>query len=174
MKRTMNCLYDRWSRNKLNILVLYWTNASLFVLEGCISQYTRLLYWRDASHNTLDYCTGGMHLFIHTAKQHKLTGATATVSTLATVVGQPNTPAQHTTLKHTKLHQTTLHLTNIRRKRRFHPWFALLSLQTLNQCLTIKPIRLTNRQTCKQTNKQTISSPHMYAPAPRCINMSKS
>ena len=47
------------------------------VLEGCISQYTRLLYWRDASHNTrllywrdashntLDYCIGGMHLIIH-------------------------------------------------------------------------------------------------------------
>ena len=35
------------------------------VLEGCISQYTRLLYWRDASHNTLDYCIGGMHLTIH-------------------------------------------------------------------------------------------------------------
>ena len=34
-------------------------------MEGCISQYTRLLYWRDASHNTLDYCIGGMHLTIH-------------------------------------------------------------------------------------------------------------
>ena len=32
------------------------------VLEGCISQYIRLLYWRDASLNTLDYCIGGMHL----------------------------------------------------------------------------------------------------------------
>ena len=35
------------------------------VLEGCISQYIRLLYWRDASHNTLDCCIGGMHLTIH-------------------------------------------------------------------------------------------------------------
>ena len=35
------------------------------VLEGCISQYIRLLYWRDASLNTLDYCIGGMHLSIH-------------------------------------------------------------------------------------------------------------
>ena len=37
----------------------YW------ILEGCISQYARLLYWRDASHNTLDYCIGGMHPTIH-------------------------------------------------------------------------------------------------------------
>ena len=28
-------------------------------------QYIRLLYWRDASDNTLDYCIGGMHLTIH-------------------------------------------------------------------------------------------------------------
>ena len=27
--------------------------------------YTRLLYWRDASYNTLDYCIRGMHLTIH-------------------------------------------------------------------------------------------------------------
>ena len=27
--------------------------------------YNTLLYWRDASHNTLDYCIGGMHLTIH-------------------------------------------------------------------------------------------------------------
>ena len=45
---------------------------------GGISQYTRLLYWRDAPHNTLAYCIGemnltiqynccigGMHLIIH-------------------------------------------------------------------------------------------------------------
>ena len=32
------------------------------VLEGCISQYIRLLYWGDASLNTLDCCIGGMHL----------------------------------------------------------------------------------------------------------------
>ena len=31
---------------------MHWS----IVLEGCISQYTRLLYWRDASHNALDYC----------------------------------------------------------------------------------------------------------------------
>ena len=49
----------------------------VIVLEGCISQYIRVLYWRDAchytrlfywrnaSHNTLDYCIGGMHLTIH-------------------------------------------------------------------------------------------------------------
>ena len=36
--------------------------SKTIVLEGCISQYVRLLYWRDASHNTLDYCIGGMHL----------------------------------------------------------------------------------------------------------------
>ena len=41
---------------------MHLTIHSTIVLEGCISQYTRLLYWRDASHNTLDYCTGGMHL----------------------------------------------------------------------------------------------------------------
>ena len=35
------------------------------VLEGCISQSTRLLYWKDASHTTLDYCIGGMRLTIH-------------------------------------------------------------------------------------------------------------
>ena len=28
-------------------------------------QYSQLLYWRDASHNTLDYCIGGMYLTIH-------------------------------------------------------------------------------------------------------------
>ena len=27
-----------------------------YVLKGCMSQYTRLLYWRDASHNTLHVC----------------------------------------------------------------------------------------------------------------------
>ena len=30
-----------------------------------IRDVSRLLYWRDASHNTLDYCIGGMHLIIH-------------------------------------------------------------------------------------------------------------
>ena len=30
--------------------------------DGLVS---RLLYWRDASLNTLDYCIGGMHLSIH-------------------------------------------------------------------------------------------------------------
>ena len=29
-----------------------------------VSQYTKLLYWRDASLHTLDYCVGGMHLLI--------------------------------------------------------------------------------------------------------------
>ena len=38
---------------------------SCVVLQGWISQYIRLLYWRDGSHNTLDYCIGGMHLTIH-------------------------------------------------------------------------------------------------------------
>ena len=37
----------------------------LMRIEGCISRYIRLLCWRDASHNTLDYCIGGMHLTIH-------------------------------------------------------------------------------------------------------------
>ena len=37
---------------------------STIVLEGCISQYTRLLYWRDVSHNTLGYCIEGMHLLL--------------------------------------------------------------------------------------------------------------
>ena len=37
----------------------------MYVLQGCVSQYTRLLYWRDASHDTLDYCIGGMHLTVH-------------------------------------------------------------------------------------------------------------
>ena len=32
-----------------------------------MSQYTRLLYWRDGSHNTLDYCIGGMDVTIHYA-----------------------------------------------------------------------------------------------------------
>ena len=35
------------------------------VLEGCTSQYITILYWRDASLNTLQYCIGGMHLSIH-------------------------------------------------------------------------------------------------------------
>ena len=26
------------------------------------------VYWRDASHNTLDYCIGGMHITIHKTK----------------------------------------------------------------------------------------------------------
>ena len=45
----------------------YWLRTITgIVLEGCIlSQYTRLLYWKDASHNTLDYCIRGMHLTIH-------------------------------------------------------------------------------------------------------------
>ena len=48
--------------------LLYWRDASHNTLDycigGCISQ-TRLLYWTNASHNTLDYCIGGMHLTIH-------------------------------------------------------------------------------------------------------------
>ena len=43
------------------LLLMHWT----IVLEGCILQCTRLLHWRDASHNTLDYCIGGMHLTMH-------------------------------------------------------------------------------------------------------------
>ena len=35
------------------------------VLQGCISQYIRLLYWRDASLNTLDCCIRAMHPSIH-------------------------------------------------------------------------------------------------------------
>ena len=39
-------------------------------MEHVITYYCKvrilwLLYWRDASHNTLDYCIGGMHLTIH-------------------------------------------------------------------------------------------------------------
>ena len=53
--------------SKLPMVVLEicnYLNATI-VLEGCILQYSRLLYWRDASLNTLDYCIGGMHLTIH-------------------------------------------------------------------------------------------------------------
>ena len=35
------------------------------VLEGCISQYIGVLYWRDASPNTLDYCIRETHTSIH-------------------------------------------------------------------------------------------------------------
>ena len=35
------------------------------ILEGCISQYSWLLYWRDASVNTCDCCIGGMQLSLH-------------------------------------------------------------------------------------------------------------
>ena len=57
----------------MHLLVQY-----MFVLEGCISQYITLLYyrdaslyihkvlyWRDASPNTLDHCITEMHLSIH-------------------------------------------------------------------------------------------------------------
>ena len=43
----------------------YITSISVIVLEGCIFQYNRLLYWRDASLNTVDCCIGEMHLLIH-------------------------------------------------------------------------------------------------------------
>ena len=36
-------------------LLIHYT----IVLEGCISQYIRLLYWRDASLNTLDFVLEG-------------------------------------------------------------------------------------------------------------------
>ena len=36
-----------------------------FVSEGCISQYITLLYWRDASPNTLNFCIGRMHPLMH-------------------------------------------------------------------------------------------------------------
>ena len=47
------------------VISAYITIHLTIVLEGCISQYTRLLYWRAASYNTLDYCIGGLHLTIH-------------------------------------------------------------------------------------------------------------
>ena len=37
--------------------LLYWRDASHNTLDY-------LLYWRAASHNTLDYCIGGMHLLM--------------------------------------------------------------------------------------------------------------
>ena len=50
--------------------LLYWSDASVsvywtIVLERYISQYIRLLCWRDASLNTLGYCIGEMHPSIH-------------------------------------------------------------------------------------------------------------
>ena len=35
------------------------------VVAAMIKYISRLLYWRDASLNTFDYCIGGMHLSIH-------------------------------------------------------------------------------------------------------------
>ena len=60
---------DRTSIDDERYLHLLCFNVKILIaasaLEGCISPYTRLLYWSDASHNTLDYCIGGMHLTIH-------------------------------------------------------------------------------------------------------------
>lgn len=95
------------------------------------------------------------------------TGATATVSTFATVVGHPNTPVKKAEKKckchentclmklfqhfvaasnhykytciHTKCQSPNIHsLTNICRKRWLQARLALLSLQTLNKCLPKK------------------------------------
>ena len=50
------------------IRVLYWRDASFntlgFVLERCISQYIGVLYWRDASFFILDGCIGEIHLSV--------------------------------------------------------------------------------------------------------------
>ena len=47
------------------LTVSTWDYTLEIVLEICISQYTcyciRLLYCKDASLSTLDYCIGGMH-----------------------------------------------------------------------------------------------------------------
>ena len=40
-------------------------SCDIHCCHSAISQHARLLYWRDASHNTIDYCIGGMHLTIH-------------------------------------------------------------------------------------------------------------
>ena len=42
-------------------LLIHWT----IVLQRCIPQYIRLLYYRDASLNTLDFCITEMHPSIH-------------------------------------------------------------------------------------------------------------
>ena len=51
--------------DKSNVLKHAFLNIVLerWVLEGCISHVFGLLYRLDASHNTLEYCIGGMHFF---------------------------------------------------------------------------------------------------------------
>ena len=51
-----------------------YTDGITLTVSSCVRGmhlivHTRLMYWRDASHNTVDYCIGGMHLTKSTAKE---------------------------------------------------------------------------------------------------------
>ena len=56
---------DHEGGGRLILEVAQHLGEKSIILEGCISQYIRLLYWEDASLNTLDFCTERIHLLIH-------------------------------------------------------------------------------------------------------------
>lgn len=76
----------------------------------------------------------------HEPPRRQMAGATDTVSTLATVVGQPNTPLrQRPNVRHKygKIHSVYVKMgkrTNVSRKRRLQAGFSLLPFQGLDEC----------------------------------------
>ena len=54
---------DGAGSNKLPPVAGLRKNFCLFWIR--FMMYIRILYWRDTSYNTLDYCIRGMHLIIH-------------------------------------------------------------------------------------------------------------
>ena len=66
---------------------------------------------------------------------------------------------------------------NVRWERRLQTGFALLAFQRLNQCLWCTKVTQWRPETSSPltlSSLLTVSSPHTYAPAPRCRKTSKS